>query len=94
LLPEEDEYCIDGFIFRFRMECKAAGKKLLVWTVNEPDHMMEVRILYYFVSAAIDSKNQAVRWGVDAILTDFTKTWLDMRTALYCTYYPSITNKS
>ena len=68
------------------MECKAAGKKLLVWTVNEPDHMMEVRILCYFVNATIDSRNQAVRWGVDAILTDVTKTWLDMRTALYCTY--------
>lgn len=27
------------------MECKAAGKQLLVWTVNEPDHMMEVSIL-------------------------------------------------
>lgn len=23
-----------------------------------------------------------MRWGVDAILTDVTKTWLDMRTAL------------
>jgi len=54
---------------KFRTECKAAGKQLLVWTVNEPDHMME-----------------AVRWGVDAILTDVTKTWLDMRTALYSDY--------
>lgn len=26
---------------RFRMECNAAGKKLIVWTVNRPDHMME-----------------------------------------------------
>jgi phosphatidylglycerol phospholipase C len=26
-----------------------------------------------------------VRWGVDVILTDVTKTWLDMRRALYCT---------
>lgn len=25
---------------------------------------------------------QAVRWGVDAILTDMTKTWLDLRAAL------------
>ncbi|KAG6861958.1 hypothetical protein C0995_009142 [Termitomyces sp. Mi166 len=50
---------------RFRQECKGAGKRLLVWTVNKPDHMME-----------------AVRWGVDAILTDETKVWLDMRAAL------------
>lgn len=27
---------------RFRNECKAAGKKIMVWTVNEPEHMMEV----------------------------------------------------
>jgi len=25
----------------FRQECRAAGKKLMVWTVNEPKHMME-----------------------------------------------------
>jgi len=54
---------------KFMMECKAADKKLLVWTVNDPNHMME-----------------AVRWGVDAILTDFTKRWIDMRTALYFDY--------
>ncbi|KAJ3503150.1 hypothetical protein NLJ89_g8560 [Agrocybe chaxingu] len=54
---------------RFRQECKVAGKKLLVWTVNEPAHMME-----------------AVRWGVDAIITDYTKTWLDLRTSLRTDY--------
>ena len=27
---------------KFRAECKAANKQLLVWTVNEPNHMMEV----------------------------------------------------
>ncbi|KAJ7167693.1 PLC-like phosphodiesterase [Mycena filopes] len=26
---------------RFRQECKAGGKKVMVWTVNDPDHMME-----------------------------------------------------
>ncbi|KAJ7639393.1 PLC-like phosphodiesterase [Roridomyces roridus] len=26
---------------RFRKECKAAGKKVMVWTVNEPHHMIE-----------------------------------------------------
>ena len=26
---------------RFRAECKEAGKNLMVWTVNEPEHMME-----------------------------------------------------
>ncbi|KAJ7228185.1 PLC-like phosphodiesterase [Mycena pura] len=54
---------------RFRQECKAGGKKLMVWTVNEPHHMME-----------------AVRWEVDVILTDVTKTWLELRTALHADY--------
>jgi len=53
----------------FRRECQAAGKKLMVWTVNDPMCMME-----------------AVRWGVDAILTDVTKTWLDLRAALQVDY--------
>ncbi|KII94631.1 hypothetical protein PLICRDRAFT_127699 [Plicaturopsis crispa FD-325 SS-3] len=50
---------------QFRRECKSHGKGLMVWTVNEPQQMME-----------------AVRWGVDGILTDVTKTWLDLRAAL------------
>ncbi|KAI0068614.1 PLC-like phosphodiesterase [Artomyces pyxidatus] len=50
---------------RFRQECKAAGKMLMVWTVNEPEQMVE-----------------AVRMGVDAILTDVTKVWLELRTKL------------
>lgn len=28
---------------RFKKECKAAGKSVMVWTVNEPMHLMEVR---------------------------------------------------
>lgn len=31
--------------FRFIQECKSAGKKLMVWTVNEPVQMLEVRAL-------------------------------------------------
>jgi hypothetical protein len=27
---------------RFMKECKQAGKQLIVWTVNRPEHMMEV----------------------------------------------------
>ena len=27
---------------RFIAECKRAGKKVMVWTVNEPAHMIEV----------------------------------------------------
>ncbi|KIP10348.1 hypothetical protein PHLGIDRAFT_33894 [Phlebiopsis gigantea 11061_1 CR5-6] len=54
---------------KFRNECKAGGKNLMVWTVNDPACMME-----------------AVRWGVDAILTDVTKTWLDLRAALQVDY--------
>ncbi|KAF8969351.1 PLC-like phosphodiesterase [Flammula alnicola] len=54
---------------RFRAECKSAGKTLMVWTVNDPDQMME-----------------AVRWEVNAIITDVTKTWLDLRSALQTDY--------
>ncbi|KAK2465920.1 hypothetical protein APHAL10511_001561 [Amanita phalloides] len=54
---------------RFREECKSAGKNLMVWTVNEPEHMME-----------------AVRWGVNAIITDVTQTWLDLRSKLQLDY--------
>ncbi|KAG6854448.1 hypothetical protein C0991_006527 [Blastosporella zonata] len=55
---------------RFRQECKKAGKSVIVWTVNKPEHMMEA------------SPSRAVRWEVDVIITDTTKTWLDMRAAL------------
>ncbi|KAG1783022.1 PLC-like phosphodiesterase [Suillus placidus] len=54
---------------KFRNQCKAAGKKIMVWTVNEPEHMME-----------------AVRWGIDVILTDVTKKWLMLRDALQVDY--------
>ncbi|KAI0700631.1 PLC-like phosphodiesterase [Cytidiella melzeri] len=49
----------------FRKECQAANKKVMVWTVNDPECMME-----------------AVRWDVDAIITDVPQTWLDLRSAL------------
>ncbi|TBU41465.1 PLC-like phosphodiesterase [Dichomitus squalens] len=54
---------------KFRKDCKAAGKKIMAWTVNDPEHMVE-----------------AVRWGVDVIITDVTKTWLDLRSALQVDY--------
>lgn len=50
---------------QFIQECKKENKKVMVWTVNTPDEMVE-----------------ACRWGVDAILTDVTKEWLDLRTRL------------
>ncbi|PIL37419.1 hypothetical protein GSI_01113 [Ganoderma sinense ZZ0214-1] len=50
---------------RFREECKRVGKKVAVWTVNEPVQMLE-----------------AVRWGVDVILTDKTGDWLALRESL------------
>ena len=28
---------------KFRKDCKAAGKKIMAWTVNDPEHMVEVR---------------------------------------------------
>ncbi|KAF9809831.1 hypothetical protein IEO21_07231 [Rhodonia placenta] len=54
---------------KFRRECKTAGKKIMVWTVNEPVQMVE-----------------AVRWGVDVIITDVTQKWLDLRGALRVDY--------
>ncbi|KAF8204669.1 PLC-like phosphodiesterase [Pholiota molesta] len=51
-------------------ECKSAGKNLMVWTVNEPDHMME-----------------AVRWEVNAIITDVTQTWLDCAPRCRVSFY-------
>jgi len=54
---------------RFREECKNAGKSLMVWTVNEPAHMME-----------------AARWEVNAIITDVTQTWLELRSKLQADY--------
>ncbi|KAI0722667.1 PLC-like phosphodiesterase [Earliella scabrosa] len=54
---------------KFRKDCKAAGKGVMAWTVNDPEHMVE-----------------AVRWGIDVIITDTTKTWLDLRSALQVDY--------
>ncbi|KAJ8698661.1 hypothetical protein PTI98_005344 [Pleurotus ostreatus] len=71
---------------KFRKECKAAGKQLMVWTVNEPHYMMEVRACCQYRYKFSDYAPQAVRWEVDAILTDTTKTWLDMRQALNVDY--------
>ncbi|KAH9943177.1 PLC-like phosphodiesterase [Epithele typhae] len=54
---------------KFRKDCKAAGKQIMAWTVNDPAHMVE-----------------AARWGIDVIITDTTKTWLDLRSALQVDY--------
>lgn len=31
---------------KFRKDCKAAGKGVMAWTVNDPEHMVEVRMGY------------------------------------------------
>ncbi|KAI9064831.1 PLC-like phosphodiesterase [Trametes sanguinea] len=54
---------------KFRKDCKQAGKRIMAWTVNDPEHMVE-----------------AVRWGIDVIITDVTRTWLDLRSALEVDY--------
>jgi len=54
---------------KFRKECKAAGKKIMVWTVNRREEMVE-----------------AVRWGVNVILTDVTQDWLTLRSELQLDY--------
>ena len=61
----------------------------MVWTVNEPGEMVEVGARVsssHAIGQAMlraDERAQAVRWGVDVILTDVTKTWLDLRNALH-----------
>jgi len=55
---------------KFRKDCKAAGKKIMVWTVNDPVHMIEV----------------ASWGDVDVILTDVPKVWLQLRSTLEVDY--------
>lgn len=57
---------------RFRKDAKAAGKSIMVWTVNDPLQMTE-----------------AVRWGVDAIITDKPKDWIDLRARISENYESS-----
>jgi hypothetical protein len=57
----------------------------MVWTVNDPAQMMEVSqpaCTRASLGALRRVIMQAARWGVDAILTDMTKTWLELRAAL------------
>jgi hypothetical protein len=58
----------------------------MVWTVNPPDHMMEVRFFFVFSAPTRLPKTvsvpKAVRWEVDAILTDYTAVYLDLRHSL------------
>ena len=54
----------------------------MVWTVNDPAQMMEVSHLTSGCASAPSHCSKATRWNVDAILTDTTKTWLDLRSAL------------
>lgn len=56
----------------------------MVWTVNTPEEMVEVSepwVTIYRLNL-IPLYCQACRWGVDAVLTDHTKTWLDLRDSL------------
>lgn len=43
---------VDISFLRFRQECKAGGKQLMVWTVNEPSHMMEVCAFHIYGSVS------------------------------------------
>jgi hypothetical protein len=62
------------------------GKDVMVWTVNEPNQMMEVATSRLLFRTRVLTHLQAVRWGVNVILTDVTRTWLDLRTALHCKF--------
>ncbi|EMD40535.1 hypothetical protein CERSUDRAFT_91264 [Gelatoporia subvermispora B] len=56
---------------KFRKDCKQAGKKVMAWTVNDPAHMVEL-----------------ATWedNIDVVITDVTKTWLQLRSALTVDY--------
>lgn len=55
----------------------------MVWTVNNPEHMMEVSgHVSHFGLVGLTDLIKCVRWGVDVILTDVTKKWLNLREAL------------
>ena len=47
-----DYMCFTGH--RFRRECKSAGKKLMVWTVNDRRQMMEVGIILFLYKEHVD----------------------------------------
>ena len=45
--PAVQPFCFleqNSLWFRFREDCLGAGKYLLVWTINDPAYMMEVRM--------------------------------------------------
>lgn len=62
----------------------------MVWTVNEPEQMMEVRYPPSYrpipVSSLIDIP-QCIRWGVDVIITDVPATYLKLRSSVECELY-------
>jgi hypothetical protein len=72
--------------FSFIKECKAANKQLCVWTVNKPDWMLEASHESNLPSHILTAPPQAVKWEVDAVLTDRTQEWLDLRSALTDNY--------
>ena len=53
----------------------------MVWTVNKPEQMMEVWDLASFRQLLLIYV-QCYRWGVQAIITDTTQVWLDLRKEL------------
>ncbi|EMD37157.1 hypothetical protein CERSUDRAFT_115072 [Gelatoporia subvermispora B] len=55
---------------KFRADCKAAGKKVMVWTVNDPVHLVEV----------------ASWGDVDVVITDVPNVWLQVRSTLQADY--------
>ncbi|KAG7097464.1 hypothetical protein E1B28_004808 [Marasmius oreades] len=57
---------------RFRKDCRAAGKKLMVWTVNEPHQMMEVS--RWGADVVITDFTQAWLNLRKALGTDYEKT--------------------
>lgn len=68
----------------FLKDCKRDGKAVFAWTVNSKEEMMEVRSVSTLAPdwIAHELPMQCVRMGVQVILTDHTRRWLDLRSQL------------
>lgn len=75
----------------FRKDCLREGKAIMVWTVNSKEEMMHVSralLLFLFPGSTADRSplSQCIRWGVQVVLTDYTRRYLDLREELCSTY--------
>ncbi|KAG2013251.1 hypothetical protein CC2G_010182 [Coprinopsis cinerea AmutBmut pab1-1] len=66
---------------KFRQECKASGKSIMVWTVNEPSHMMEavrweVNVIITDVTQTWLELRNALQHDYDKIVSQYSRIFL------------------